>query len=113
MINMKTAEWLNMEIFKAIGWTIIHSLWQVLLLFALFKFLLLMINKNNPTLRYYSGIGLLVVSLVWSVFTFNREYNSFSKTDAGTAVHMAVPAVHNSQPLVAGEKNRLGGISTI
>ena len=74
---MKIAGWLNTEIFKVIGWSIIHSIWQFLILFAVLKVLLLLINRKNSTLRYYTGLLILSAAIICSVFTFWHEYKLF------------------------------------
>jgi len=81
---MKIAGWLNTEIFKVIGWSIIHSIWQFLILFALLKVLLLLINRKSSTLRYYTGLIILGAAIICSVFTFLHEYRLFF--DNGTQI---------------------------
>ncbi|HEY2583431.1 MAG TPA: M56 family metallopeptidase [Mucilaginibacter sp.] len=71
---MKITEWLNTEMLRVIGWSIIHSIWQFSIFFAALKALLLLISKNNSRLRYFVAIAFLTGAVVCSVFTFNREY---------------------------------------
>src|ERR1700743_1904584 len=74
---MKIGGWLKTEIFKVIGWSIIHSLWQFLILFAALKVLLLLINRKNSNLRYYISLMILSAAIICSIFTFWYEYNLF------------------------------------
>ncbi len=74
---MKIGGWLNTEIFKVIGWSIIHSIWQFLILFAVLKILLLLINRKNSNLRYYTSLMILSAAIICSIFTFWHEYKLF------------------------------------
>ncbi len=88
---MKIAGWLNTEIFKVIGWSIIHSIWQFLILFAVLKVLLLVINRKNSNLRYYTGLLILSAAIICSVFTFWHEYKLFFGSEPPTFTTATYP----------------------
>jgi bla regulator protein BlaR1 len=88
---MKIAGWLNTEIFKVIGWSIIHSIWQFLILFVMLRVLLLVINRKRSTLRYYTGLIILSTAVICSVFTFWHEYKLFFGTETQTVINTAYP----------------------
>jgi len=94
---MKAAEWLNTEMFKVIGWTIIHSMWQFLILFAALKILLQIISKNHASLRYIAGIVVLCGAVICSIVTINHEYKLFFSGDANHVVDLN-NVVRNSSP---------------
>ncbi len=93
---MKITGWLNTEIFKVIGWSIIHSIWQFLILFAVLKVLLLVINRKRSTLRYYTGLIILSTAVICSVFTFWHEYNLFFGTETQTSINTVYPVESGS-----------------
>ncbi|MEO0470993.1 MAG: hypothetical protein AAF206_15305, partial [Bacteroidota bacterium] len=62
----------------ALGWTLIHSLWQLSLIAALLAILLRFFRKKSAQLRYFLSLGGLVVALGWSMFTFVHTYQEFS-----------------------------------
>ena len=80
--------WLSGPLAEALGWTILHALWQGGIV-ALFLFACLGISRNqSPQFRYLLGIGAQVLVLVVAVVTFivvyrpdaplsTWEYNSF------------------------------------
>jgi beta-lactamase regulating signal transducer with metallopeptidase domain len=71
---MKTFAWLSPEIYKVIGWSIIHSLWQFLLLFIALKTILSFINKSNSSARYYISLSILMIGVFCSASTIYREF---------------------------------------
>lgn len=53
---------------KALGWTLVHSLWQILAI-TLVYFLVILLTKKANT-RYWAGMSLLAVQLLGSIATF-------------------------------------------
>ncbi|MFZ4428390.1 MAG: M56 family metallopeptidase [Saprospiraceae bacterium] len=86
--------WLSGPFAEALGWTILHALWQGGIV-ALFLFTCLGISRNqSPQFRYLLGIGAQVLVLVVAVVTFIMvyrpdaplsawEYNSFQNLPLG------------------------------
>jgi beta-lactamase regulating signal transducer with metallopeptidase domain len=93
---MKIAGWLNTEIFKVIGWSIIHSMWQFLLLFAVLKVLLLIINRKRSTLRYYTALIIFGAAIGCSLLTFLHEYRLFFDNGTQTITTATYPAASGS-----------------
>lgn len=54
----------------ALGWTIVHSFWQSLLVFVLLTISLLMSKRSRPEVRYWLSMIALVCCLVISIKTF-------------------------------------------
>lgn len=76
------------ELVHALGWTVLHSLWQAMAVAVLLAFLNLLLQRQPPRLRYLIGnIGLLFV-LLMSVVTFLDLYRPATET-----VQMGIEAV--------------------
>jgi len=61
---------LNPQILNALGWTLIHSLWQVALVAVLLALVLLVLRKSSARLRYNVAISSLLVSFCLFAITF-------------------------------------------
>ncbi|MCK7554802.1 M56 family metallopeptidase [Chitinophaga sedimenti] len=61
---------LHHEVIRAIGWTLIHSLWQGFALAILAGLIVLFTRSARPALRYNLFTGLLCVFLIGTVITF-------------------------------------------
>ncbi|MEJ8758407.1 M56 family metallopeptidase [Pontibacter sp. H259] len=59
---------------KALGWTLLHSLWQGALVALTLALLLVLLQRHNATLRYYMGTGAMVLQLLLSAATFAHYY---------------------------------------
>lgn len=58
------------ELIKALGWTLLHSLWQGLLIFAILWAILATIRHKSPQFRYLLSLAGLVTLLLWMAGTF-------------------------------------------
>ncbi|HMJ70537.1 MAG TPA: M56 family metallopeptidase [Cyclobacteriaceae bacterium] len=58
------------HIIQSIGWTLIHSLWQGLLIFILLKIASGLLPSTRSDARYGLGVGALLVLIISSVTTF-------------------------------------------
>ncbi|MPR32095.1 M56 family metallopeptidase [Salmonirosea aquatica] len=67
---------------EAFSWTLIHSLWQGLVLAVLVGVILLMTRKARPALRYALLTGLLLTFLAVSAGTFWWEYHQIDRVAA-------------------------------
>lgn len=81
---MSLTTWLNAELFRVIGWTIIHSLWQCLGLLALLKLFLSVTPLRRSGLRYGAAIGMLGLAALGGILTFAWEYRLLGGSGAGT-----------------------------
>ena len=80
---MSLATWLNAELFRVIGWTIIHSLWQCLGLLALLKVFLLLTPSRRSGLRYLVAISMLGGAVLSGLLTFLWEYRILDSGGVG------------------------------
>jgi bla regulator protein blaR1 len=72
---------LNNEIAQAICWTLIHSLWQGLLLAIIAGVVIMITKKSTAALRYNILAGLFFTFILISCFTFFNELNFFEKNN--------------------------------
>lgn len=66
----------NETLLKAISWTLLHSLWQGLILAILAGLVILFTKKAKANLRYSILSGLFLAFMIAVGFTFNYEYQS-------------------------------------
>jgi bla regulator protein BlaR1 len=76
-------EWISEELLKALGWTLVHSIWQLILSAAALWLVLKFAKKSTPALKYGIAVGTLVLSFTgvfgtflfqWSHLASNPEY---------------------------------------
>lgn len=65
----------NSPAMEALGWTLIHSLWQGATVFLILKLLLRWVTAGAASLRYVLVISALAVMCCWSVSTFLQVYS--------------------------------------
>lgn len=67
---------LSEKLLYALGWTVLHSLWQAFVVGIVLALLLVFLQKRSARFRYkLSGLAMLSV-LIWSAITFANLYNS-------------------------------------
>lgn len=71
---MTLAQILSEEVIQALGWTVIHSLWQAALLAALTGLGMLLMHRRPARERYLLSLAALAGVLVWAAFTFLSYY---------------------------------------
>ncbi|TPD72111.1 M56 family metallopeptidase [Flavobacterium microcysteis] len=81
----------NENILKAISWTLIHSVWQGLILAIFAGLVIVFTRKSKAIVRYNILSGLFLMFMVAVGFTFNYEYQQETalvsdRTIAGTTV---------------------------
>lgn len=72
--------WVPESLLYAMGWMLVHSLWQLVLIGAALWLMLKVFHKNSPNFKYNLALGSLGVSLFFAVATFMYEFSSFSPT---------------------------------
>jgi bla regulator protein BlaR1 len=73
---MNTLQYIfSAELIEALGWTIVHSLWQGALVAVGLFILLLLMRKNSAQVKYILSFVALIVVLVWSSVTFVHSFN--------------------------------------
>jgi len=70
---------LDMFVFsQALGWTVVHSIWQIAGIFLIFKLLGWGLGHRN-LLRYHSCLLAMGAAAIWSAWTFAHLYSSLIK----------------------------------
>ena len=72
---MKPLQWLDTDFFRVIGWSLLHSVWQLFLVLTLLRLTLTFVDRQRPNLRYLISLGFLGISLLVTCFTLVHEYN--------------------------------------
>ncbi len=65
---------------QAFGLTVAHSLWQITLIWAVFKLLEWKLNRQHQAV-YLLSISAMVAATLWSVFTFTTEWARLKPLD--------------------------------
>ena len=79
---------LSQELVQALGWTILHSLWQGALVALALSVLMVFLNRQSAQVRYFISITALFTTLAIAVFTFWSIY----QTPVKNAVSATIPA---------------------
>ncbi|GAB2787539.1 hypothetical protein GCM10027275_35420 [Rhabdobacter roseus] len=109
---------LSQKVLEAFSWTLIHSLWQGLILAVLVGLVLLTTRKARPARRYNLLAGLLLVFLMGSVGTFWWALREPSEVPARVSEVVLAPSTPAegylvSEPLRAvGQEQLLSDILT-
>ena len=72
-------DWIPENFLQALGWTLVHSLWQLILIASLLWLVLKITHGSRPAVKYGLAVGALVLSMVVSVVTFSFEYSIGNK----------------------------------
>ncbi|SMO65462.1 BlaR1 peptidase M56 [Saccharicrinis carchari] len=59
---------------EALGWTIVHALWQGIIVLIVLLILLATLKKHSAQIRYFISFTALVIMLGWSISTFVGGY---------------------------------------
>ncbi len=75
---MSITEHIGNPFVSALGWSILHSVWQVLLIGLLWKLALLALKKTSPVVKYrISLLSLFAIPLSFAL-TFARQYQVYA-----------------------------------
>lgn len=68
-------DWIPDNLLQALGWTLVHSLWQLVLIAGLLWVGLKIAHRSKPAVKYGFAVVALTFSLIISAGTFIYEYN--------------------------------------
>ncbi|MBC6368237.1 M56 family metallopeptidase [Algoriphagus sp. AK58] len=68
-------DWIPEELLKALGWTLVHALWQLIVVAGILWIVLRLVKKSSPALKYGLAVGALVVSFLLTLATFTYEWS--------------------------------------
>ncbi|WP_295129422.1 M56 family metallopeptidase [uncultured Chitinophaga sp.] len=93
-------QWLQNSTVTAIGWTLLHSLWQGAIAAAATGIIILRTRRSSALLRYNLISGVAVVFLLGSLFTLFIQLTAASSTTGST--NAAAAAVCPPEPGMGG-----------
>ncbi|NDE62672.1 MAG: hypothetical protein EB038_10905, partial [Cyclobacteriaceae bacterium] len=64
------SDWISDKLLHALGWTLVHSIWQLLLVAGILWMALKLARKVSPALTYGMGVGALMLSFLATLVTF-------------------------------------------
>lgn len=85
------------ELIQALGWTLVHTLWQAALFALLLGVALLLLRKYSARTRYVTAIGVLAAFCLTTLLTFSQLYGEEAPL-AGVETAMT-SAAENSDPV--------------
>jgi bla regulator protein BlaR1 len=63
-------DWISDKLLHALGWTLVHSIWQLLLFAGVLWLVLKVARKASPALTYGMAVGALLISFLATLATF-------------------------------------------
>lgn len=67
-------QYFSLELIEAIGWTIVHSIWQGAAIALLLTILLLVLKNMSAQIKYFLSFAALLGICVWAAYTFANSY---------------------------------------
>ena len=102
---------LSDKIIKIVCWTLLHSLWQGLLLALLTGLVMILSRKSSSAIRYYLLSGIFIFFLVITGFTFYTQWKQASgENDSLSSQNRIVPYSANAWPTIY-DSHTYSGIS--
>lgn len=83
------------NLISALGWTLLHSVWQASLGAFILAILLILMKKQSSLVRYYTAVIALFTVLGMSIFTFWNLYEPTAVYDAPTQIMYAKSVDYN------------------
>lgn len=78
-------DWIPDSLLQALGWTLVHSFWQLVLIAALLWGILKLVHRSKPAVKYILAVGALVLAVLAGVSTFVYEINEVENHSAFSA----------------------------
>ena len=69
-------DWIPDSLLQALGWTLVHSLWQLVLLAGLLWVVLKITHQAKPSVKYGISVGALMLSMGMVIGTFYYEFTN-------------------------------------
>ncbi|RIW18723.1 hypothetical protein D0X99_03310 [Algoriphagus lacus] len=69
-------DWIPDSLLQALGWTLVHSLWQLVLIAAILWGVLKLAHRSAPGVKYTIAVGALFLAIFAGVGTFVYEFNA-------------------------------------
>ena len=95
---------------ELLGWTILHSIWQITLIALVLRLLLFWTAKQDATIRYALSISALFVVTFWSGHTFIGAFNDIQATESSTT---SILLENTNDPIIVAIERTVSPISYI
>lgn len=95
-------EYLGGDIIYALGWTLIHSIWQVGVVAVVVALLMMRIDPRKSNVRYTIFMGGLLAAPVLSIITFFRLFNGVESAATSTSVVADNPYINDAFSAMSG-----------
>lgn len=82
-------DWVAESILYATGWTLVHSLWQLVIISASFWLLLKIFGKRSAAFKYNLGLAALGLTLLTALGTFIYETSIYTPAPLFERINMA------------------------
>lgn len=92
------------SIIFALGWALVHALWQGMLVYTLLRLTLRFIPGNHASARYYTSVTALGVITAWFIATWLYQYNlsagqmTLLENPKNITPNPAIPVVTDAHP---------------
>ncbi|MGA9853854.1 MAG: M56 family metallopeptidase [Gammaproteobacteria bacterium] len=91
---MKAAETLfNLPLMQCLGWTLVHFLWQGIVVGVIYIGVRQTLRGKSPASRYHLAMGTLAVMAVLPIITYIHLANTFTGIAADENLHSLYPAL--------------------
>ncbi len=93
---------LSPQLMETLGWTLLHSLWQAVIIAAGFGLLMYLMRRSPARTRYAAGVGALALVAAVTVATFIGFYNLASAAApalAGSETALSAGAIEGGETL--------------
>jgi hypothetical protein len=101
---------LGSSVFQAIGWALVHLLWQGLLVAAILAATLALLARQSANARYLASCGALILLVVLGAVTAYRSYDGDRESGVGSRSEatnaLLTPQTRNATPLSLDSDNR-------
>lgn len=95
-------EYLGGDFIYALGWTLIHSIWQVGVVAVVVALLMMRIDPRKSNVRYTIFMGGLLAAPVLSIITFFRLFNGVESAATSTSVVADNPYINDAFSAMSG-----------
>ena len=82
-------KYLAPEIIEALGWTLVHAIWQATVVAVALAIALFLIRRKSSQIKYFLSFAALLGILLWSGITFYRSYQYAAEKEALKAQMMS------------------------
>lgn len=73
-------DWIPDSLLYATGWTLVHTLWQLVVIAGALWILLKIFHKKSPAFKYHLALGSLLLAVLAALATFTYEISNFRPT---------------------------------